>query len=169
MSYFVPISRPGNQMDFIQFLLLDHCVSEPYYFQKRKKLKLNEGLYLAISQTMWFKTWTLSWQIPPLAVSKQTSQEACGEEPSSVGWDQQTPRTVMCSGTPKDDRFILNFPWGEILLFPILMLLIYLWKFEAGSTASKGLLIYNFHFWPSLLFSIQSNLSTFINFKQNLY
>lgn len=34
-------------------------------------------------------------------------------------------RTVLCSGTPKGDHFILNFPWGEILPFSILILMIF--------------------------------------------
>lgn len=41
------------------------------------------------------------WQISLLALSKQKNQEACSDDPSSSGGDQQTLRTVVCFGNPR--------------------------------------------------------------------
>lgn len=91
-------------------------------FKRERKLKLNQGFYLAISQIIWFKTWTLSWHISPLALSKQMQQEACSEDSSALAgttspWEWWWKWWCVPALLPGGDRFILNFPWGEILPF----------------------------------------------------
>ena len=54
--------------------------------------------------------------------------------------ETRTLRTVVCSGTPKGERSLLNFAQGERLLLSIRMLMLYPGELEVTSTASSAYL-----------------------------